>query len=70
MANLFEEVQGKYVVYLGNVAQTDNATTTQNLLGQIAYGRLVEPGTLQIVRGNENSNEVLSLTGMVLEEEP
>ena len=70
MANLFEEVQGKYVVYLGNVAQTDNATTTQNLLGQIAYGRLAEPGTLQIVRGNENSSEVLTLSGMVLEEEP
>ena len=72
MAGLIEENQGRYVVYLGSIPQVDNATNTQNLQigGQILYGRLVEPGTLTIARGNEASSEVHTLSGIILETEP
>lgn len=72
MAGLIEENQGRYVVYLGSIPQTDNATLTQNLqvAGQILYGRLVEPGTLTIARGNEANNEAHTLSGVILETEP
>jgi hypothetical protein len=70
MAGVIEENMGRYVVYLGSVPQIDNATNVQNLTAALSYGRLVEPGTLQIVRGNEVSSEVLTLTGVVLETEP
>lgn len=72
VAGIIEENLGRYVCYAGNVAQASSNTTTANFLDpqQIVYGRLTDPGALAIVRGNEASGEVLTLTGAVLEEEP
>jgi len=67
-----EENLGKYVAYIGNISQQASNTGTTNYTnpGQIIYGRITDPGSLNIVRGNESSTEVLTLTGMILEEEP
>ena len=72
MMGLLEEQVGRHVAYLGNVAQvSDNAATSMILdPRQVAMGLLVEPGSLTIVRGNEASNEVLTLQGAILETEP
>lgn len=72
MMGIAEENQGKYVVYAGNIPQVSSNTATTNLLlpQQIIYGQIVEPGSLEIVRGNEGNNETYRYTGMVLEDEP
>jgi len=72
MAGVVEETLGKYVVYIGNIAQTSSNTGTTNYVNpaQIKYGRITDPGAIGIVRGNEANNQVLTLTGMILEEEP
>ena len=72
MVGVVEENLGKYVVFVGNISQqtTNTGTTNYTNPGQITYGRITDPGSLNIVRGNESSTEVLTLTGMILEEEP
>ena len=69
---LVEELNGEYVLYVGCIPQaTSNVTTTMITdPNQIAFGRIVEPGSLTIVRGQERSSEVYTVNGMILETEP
>jgi hypothetical protein len=72
---IIEEQQGNILLYCGNVPQVSSNTATTMLLDPrfLHYGRIVEPGTIQVVRGDEGSatrGEVLTLTGIILETEP
>ena len=69
---LVEELNGEYVLYVGCIPQaTSNITTTMITdPNQIAFGRIVEPGSLTVVRGQERSSEVYTVGGIVLETEP
>ena len=50
---LVEELNGEYVLYVGCIPQATSNTSTTMVVdpNQIAFGRIVEPGSLTIVRG-------------------
>lgn len=72
MVGLINELAGSYVVYLPMVLQSSQLTTMENcpIPQHAVYGSVAEPVTLRTDYGSEGVNPSLTVSGLVIEEEP